>query len=144
MGKTERIPSSGCNVVGSEAPGTSCFRENSVWLEEEEGRKELKKRIIKHWNKLSSEVEDCPLLKMLKTWLDMDLDGVIYGSAFSRTLNKVVSTGPFSSAFSAVPQCFTLEPPRGLLHSTGGFSVLLPLFTVKCSYKPQVRSGSVR
>lgn len=91
-------------MVGSEELGTSCFRENSVQLKEEEGRKEeiKRKRIIKHWNKLPREVEDCPLLEVVKTWLGMDLDDVIYDSAFSRKVDEVISACPFSLAFSAV------------------------------------------
>jgi len=133
-------------VVGSEASDISCFRENSVWLEEE-GRKKGKKPPIEtskipHWSKLPREVADCPLLEMFKTWLDMDLDDIIYSSPFSRKVDEVMSPGPFSLAFFAAPQCFTLEPPRGVFYSTRYFSLLLPLFIVKCSYNPQDKSGS--
>lgn len=106
------------------------------------GKKEEKKRIIKQWNKLPREVEDRPLLEMFRTWLDVDLGDLVYGSAFSRKVDKVNSTHPFSLAFSAIPQFFTLGPPRGMFYSIGGFPLLLPLFTVKCCYKPQVKSGS--
>lgn len=53
------------------------------------------------------------MLEMLKTWLDMDLDGVIYGSAFSRTLHKVVPQVPSVQPFLQCHSALLWSHPEG-------------------------------